>query len=328
MINPIEASADPVTIGVVVPVRNAQATIQRCLDAIFQATGLGTAKVSVVVVDNGSTDLTVDFVRRYGTRLSLLRDPGRTVGGLRNLGAAASRTQLLAFVDADCVVAPNYFEVACRSLVANRAAAIGYPYALPDAPGWIETAWDRLHRPASAGPAAWLYAGNLVIRRKAFEAVGGFNDTIRTGEDPELGRRLRLAGLVQFSDPALVAVHLGNPQTLRAFFRQQRWHGLGAVGTGGKPWTNRPLIMTFGHGIASLMAGLSATSGFGLGLTLSMLVGSQLIVPAATVVFRIRQTRRWSNPCSGVLLYWLYYWARLAALGLIASGRLTPKSGR
>lgn len=317
------------SIGVVIPVRNGFATLPACLDAVLAAARRWPGIIPVVVVDNGSTDGTVELVRRrYADHVVLLEEPERTVGGLRNLGAASLQTDLLSFVDADCVIAEAYFDTAWKALRATGAAGVGAPYALPPNPGWIERTWDAMHQRPTPGPAEWLYAGNMIIRAKAFWDVGGFPESLPTGEDPELGKRLRRAGHALHIEPALVAVHLGNPRSLGAFFRQQWWHGLGALPRGGVLRENRPLLMTLAHlmlgigWVAALVCGVFQVAAAAAG----GLVLSQALVPLLTVAFRVGQTRQSVNVPRALLLYWLYYAARLVALASVTIG--FPRSPR
>lgn len=319
------------TFTVVIPVRNGMATIGACIDAVMDARRHWSAPITVVMVDNGSTDATAEFVAtRYGDQVLIVLDPTVRVGGARNLGAAQTRTDVIVFVDSDCVIAADYFSAAWACLEATGAGAVGHPYALPNNPQWIERTWDSLHRPPAAGWADWLYAGNLVIRREAFDLVGGFNPSLPTGEDPELGGRLRAAGVGLYQDPRIVAVHLGNPKTVAAFYRQQWWHGLGALRAQHRVWSNRPLMMTFLH-IGLSVAAVAAVA-FGMldaGLSgASALAGSQAAVPGATILFRLCGNVRRFNPVTAIFLYWVYYWARGVALSSATIGIPRPPVGR
>jgi hypothetical protein len=232
-------------------------------------------------------------------------------------------------VDADCVVCTDYYSLAVTTLHSSGADAVGYSYALPRSPDWIERAWDGMHQPPAAGPAQWLYAGNFIIRHDAFDRVGGFDEVLPTGEDPNLGRRLRQAGYSLYSDPSLVSVHLGNPKTLGSFFRQQWWHGLGGLETP-VGWRNRPLTMTLLHFLMTATALLGIATGL-LQSPLPIAAGvtlSQTAIPLVTVLFRLRQTGRWGNPVPGTILYWLYYWARLVALATVTLGMPKAPQGR
>jgi hypothetical protein len=68
---------------------------------------------------------------------------------------------------------------------------------------------------------------NVAVRRAAFEAIGGFRDDIRAGEDADLTYRLRAAGWSVERREAAAVVHRTRP-TLSSFFRQQVLHAAGA----------------------------------------------------------------------------------------------------
>lgn len=315
------------TMGVVVPVRNGAKTITQCLEAIVLAGLRSEVPVGIIVVDNGSTDQTRETIRAgFGGEVTLIEDPDAAVGRLRNLGAARLRSDVLVFVDADCVICPNYFNIAADALKRTGADAVGSPYSLPANPGWIEATWDALHLPAEAGPVGWLMAGNLVIRRAAFMAVNGFDDFLASGEDPDLGARLEAGGFAQYVDFDLVSVHLGNPKDLPGFFRQQWWHGLGMLGGATARWRDRPLLMTMMHGVLTVGAVVMLVTNQPSATVWAAVLASQACAPVASVLFRMGRAGRWSNPVPGVVLYWLYFWARLVALATTTLG--VPKAPR
>ncbi|MDX2121772.1 MAG: glycosyltransferase family A protein, partial [Gemmatimonadota bacterium] len=160
-------SPDLRPISVVVPCRNASGWLDQALASVVDAAQREPA-VEVVVVDNGSTDGTAEEVeRRWGSQVTLLRAPRRTVGALRNLGAAHGGGTILSFVDADCAIAPGYFGIVRELLAETGAAAVGCYYELPPVPTALERAWDRLHAPSADGPATMINAGNLAVTRPA-----------------------------------------------------------------------------------------------------------------------------------------------------------------
>jgi hypothetical protein len=75
--------------------------------------------------------------------------------------------------------------------------------------------------------ASYVPGGNLALRRGVFELVGGFDESIETGEDPDLCRRVAVEGLRVVEASSMRSVHLGEPTSLRAVFRRHRWHGRG-----------------------------------------------------------------------------------------------------
>lgn len=303
--------------GAVVAVRNGAATLRACLDALLDAADRW-GGVEVVVVDNGSTDGTWDMLTgHYRGRIRALREPDGTIAEARNRGAAVVTADVIAFVDADCVVAPDYFFAADRALTESGAAATGSRYALPATPDWIERAWNDLHPATGSGCVAYLNGGNLIVRRQAFEQVGGFEARLTTGEDAEFGQRLNAAGLKVYQDPRIRSVHLGNPKDLASFFRQQRWHGLGMFGTA-RRGLDKPVVMTLAHAALNVAAVVAALlSKASLGARLGVFVAAQMLVPALTVAYRIARGGRGRAILPGLLLYWIYFWARVAALALI-----------
>jgi hypothetical protein len=75
-----------------------------------------------------------------------------------------------------------------------------------------------------------LGSGNLVVRRRAFESVGGFNENLEASEDVDLCRRLVDAGWKLVGDERLYNVHHGDPATLKQLFRGELWRGRDNLG--------------------------------------------------------------------------------------------------
>jgi glycosyltransferase involved in cell wall biosynthesis len=314
-------------VSIVIPAYNAAATIEACLESVRGAMA-SWGPADLVVVDNGSTDGTYDrALESCGSMGRVLREPEASIGRLRNLGAAATAGPILSFIDSDCVIPPDYFAQAWTVFTTTGAGAAGSLYALPPSPGWIEAVWIRLHDMRRDGPVRWLNGGNLLVRREAFDAVGGFNETLRTGEDVEFCGRLRAAGTLIYHDRRIAAVHLGNPVTFRSFFRQQWWHGLGtSLRDSGD---DKPLGISLFYLVATVAALGAWIFGWSRGIhALALIAASQVLPPALAVGYRAIQTRRLVNPPAAMVLYWVYFWSRLAALSSILLGVPRAHRGR
>jgi GT2 family glycosyltransferase len=309
--------------SVVIPVYNALRHLRPCLDAVCRALKRY-RRGELIVVDNGSTDGSYELLASaYGSEATIRREPVATIARLRNLGAALARGRWLSFIDADCVIPEDYFERAASVFTAIDAHAIGSRYALPTdpPPRWIEVTWHQLHDRRRDGYVPYLNAGNFVVSKAAFDAVGGFNEALRTGEDAELGQRLVAAGYRIYQSHAVIAEHLGNPKTLRAFFRQQTWHGLGQFGTVRGRSLDKPVAMTAAHGLLNAAAvAILALGPIALGGRLALAALLSLLAPLATIVFRTRRALP-PRPLRGLLLYHLYYDARLWAALRTVMGR-------
>lgn len=314
-------------ITAVMPMRNAVAFLPRCLPALREAAARH-GRTQIVIVDNGSEDgsreMASDLAGPEALHLAL---PSGTISAVRNAGARATDSPLISFVDADCLVDPNYFIEVERAFQDTSVSVTGSMYDIPQQPHWSERAWYRLHRRVQDGPVRSLNGGNLAVRRAVFDRLGGFPEEFITGEDAEFCLRARSAGARIYESHRVRAVHLGNPRSSSAFFRKHVWHGLGMFGTHGG--FDKPTSMMVSHAVYLAVAlGLLATAGlhgWGTLLTATML---PWVVPIATVAYRLRRSE--ATPpvldlVCAVYLCQLYYLARMTAVFYIARRRLVPK---
>jgi hypothetical protein len=211
-------------LSVVVPARNAAATLAQCLCAIRNATAVSGVDAELIVSDNGSSDETISIARLHGARVIKVLDA--PVAAVRNRGALQALAPLVGFVDADHEVSLGWIESALAALAEPGVAAAGAEYRAPSPATWVQRTYDALRRRSPRRcDVSWLPSGNLVVRRDAFLAVGGFDESLETCEDVDLCRRLLSGGHRVVADPALASVHHGDPATLAAVFRGEVWRG-------------------------------------------------------------------------------------------------------
>jgi glycosyltransferase involved in cell wall biosynthesis len=306
---------------VVVPVLNGMRFLPITVPTLLAA-GHRVGGVELIYIDNGSTDGSREFLQSWESNgLRKHEVDGGTIAGMRNLGARQSSGDYLSFIDSDCSVPENYFEQAIEVLRSTGAAATGCEIHVPEDPHWLESAWHDLHYFGRERFVPYLNSGNFFVSRAAFQAVGGFREDMVTGEDAEIGQRLISAGHKIFASPRVKAIHLGNPKSIREFYRRNVWHGLGMFGT--VSWKNldRPTAMLAVHLLATLL-GFFALFSLQLPIfsRLAIAAGLQLVAPIATVVFRASRTGKWRSAPVGLPLYWLYFWARAYALAIVAFG--------
>ncbi|MBS0537981.1 MAG: glycosyltransferase family 2 protein [Proteobacteria bacterium] len=173
-------------VGVVVPMYNARQTIAATLASICRQTH---HPLDIVVVDDGSTDESAAIVAAWAARdnrVRLVRQDNAGVAAARNTGAAATAAPYLAFVDADDLWAPD--KVASQlALLEATGPEVGLVYC------WFASIRED-DRVTSFGPQAleegdvlhsllaanWIGTGSsLMLRRAAFEAVGGYDSALR-----------------------------------------------------------------------------------------------------------------------------------------------------
>jgi len=172
-------------------------------------------------------DITVDDGSEPPVRGATIRlDRTRGPGAARNAGRREASTPLLAFVDAD-VSFPDpdwidrllpHFDDPLVGLVAPRV--IGDPTASLDLGA-------NAARVCAGSRVSYVPAAAIVVRARAFDDVGGFDERLRFGEDVDLVWRLHDAGWRCRYEPA-VNVHHAPRSTLRARLRQHVGYGSSA----------------------------------------------------------------------------------------------------
>lgn len=212
---------NPARIQVIVPAHRAEDTIGRCLTALFAA---GFAPESVLVVDDGSPDSTGDIARATGVEVHRNETPRRPAGA-RNKGAERAEADILLFVDSDVIVHPGLRDrIEAHFRDASLSAVIG---SYDDRPGGpvVSRYRNLLHHlthQQAAGETPTFWSGIGAIRRKVFEAAGGFDPEWEDIEDVELGLRVTEAGGRILLDPDLLGTHL-KIWTVRSMFRTDLW---------------------------------------------------------------------------------------------------------
>jgi hypothetical protein len=208
-------------VSFIVPVKNDAQRLQRCLASVAANPG---AQREVIVVDNGSTDESPVVAVAAGARV--LSIPYKRVAELRNEGARIARGHFLAFVDADHELARSWLAAATDAMRPPEVGAAGALCVAPEDGTWVQRTYGALRgRTVGREDARWLGSGNLIVRRAAFEAIGGFDETLESCEDVDFCQRLRDAGWHLVADERLVSIHHGDPGTLGALFRAERWRG-------------------------------------------------------------------------------------------------------
>ncbi len=187
--NPDLSSVGVVTIG-----RNEGERLKRCLNSLKDR-GL-----TLVYVDSGSTDGSVDFARSLGVEgVELDMSKPFSMARGRNTGSQQLRDRdqppaFIQFVDGDCEVQPDWIATAKAFLDANpdAVAVCGRRRErFPDASIYNAMCDIEWNTPVGEAKAT---GGDVLMRAEAFHAAGGFNEALIAGEEPELCFRLRQAG--------------------------------------------------------------------------------------------------------------------------------------
>lgn len=218
-------------VSVVVPAYNEERYLGQCLESVLAQT-YPSARMEVLVVDNGSTDATP----RIATTLLEMRGRGKTlhkIGGtiasVRNFGWRHAQGSFLAFLDGDSVVEPEWLETGMNLLLNDHGiSCVGFGVAQPfREDSWVERVWFPISssgKQKGTREVQWLSSFNLLLRRDFFEQIGGFDESLVTCEDADLGKRLSQVSRLLFSDACRVR-HLGTVKSLGEFMGKEFWRG-------------------------------------------------------------------------------------------------------
>ncbi len=179
------------TIAIVMPCRNAEATLGGTLAGVLSQTE---TDWRLVAVDDRSTDGTAALLARYAARdqrIAVIDGPGLGVAAARNLGLRHVEGDLVAFLDADDIWTPTRLYTLSRFLAEDRGRQAAYSrYGFfRDTPGDGPTRSTVPPRPLTmldllrGNPVGTM--SNLIVRRAACDTIGPFREDMTHGEDRE-----------------------------------------------------------------------------------------------------------------------------------------------
>ena len=220
-------------VSVVIPARDAEATIVEALDSVLAQDYSGA--VEVIVADGSDTPDISDLVRRRCPGVRVVANPGRNAAAGLATGIRAARAGIVARCDAHAVLPPGYLRRAVETLSRTGAANVGgrqhpvgrtfFERAVALAmTTWLGAGGARYRLGGPEGPADTVYLG--VFRRDLLDAVGGVDPAMAANEDYELNWRLRERGETVWFDPALAVAYRprGTLAGLaRQYYRYGRW---------------------------------------------------------------------------------------------------------
>jgi GT2 family glycosyltransferase len=230
---------------VVVCTHERPADLERCLEALARLAD----PVEVVVVDSASAPPCRGVVERFARRIPHLRyayEPQPGLSRARNRGLALTGTELIAFVDDDAAVAPDWARRIAAPFADRSVACVGgacVPLFRAPRPAWLS---DRLLQLAGitrygAHPrdvrrrSDYPFGANMCFRADALRAVGVFPEqlgrtgaSLLSGEDTAAVDALRAAGFRVRLEPAAVVEHAVAPERCRSgyYWRRLWWQGV------------------------------------------------------------------------------------------------------
>ena len=213
-------------VSVVVCSYNAERTMEACLASLEK---LRYPDYEVVVVNDGSTDRTLEIAQRFPyCRIISQENKGLSVA--RNVGAEAATGEIVAYTDSDCVADPDWLSYLVAKMEAAQLVACGGPNFPPPEDSLVPAAvavspGGPTHVLLSDDVAEHIAGCNMAFRRDVLLRLGGFDPVYRAaGDDVDICWRFQDEGYTIGFSPAAVVWHFRR-NTVRAYIGQQRGYG-------------------------------------------------------------------------------------------------------
>ena len=212
------------TVGVIIPAYNCDRYIVQAVESVLAQQD---CQYEIIVIDDGSTDLTEQVLEPYKDRIRYIKQENQGVAAARNHGIARARASLIAFLDADDYFLPG--KLASQAEILLKRSDLGIVHS-----GWqrVDSEGNKLLdvRPWEQIPELdlenWLrwkpvLPSAMMFRREWLQYVGGFDARFPPAEDTNLVLKLALKGCktawlrqitVCYRQHESSAMHKGLPQ--------------------------------------------------------------------------------------------------------------------
>jgi glycosyltransferase involved in cell wall biosynthesis len=201
-------------VSIIVPTKNSARFLRRCIDSVRAQTY---APIEIVVVDNYSSDETWQLAQSLAD-VALQAGPERCAQC--NAGARVAGGTYLYRVDADFVLDPEVVAQAAAACGSGLDAVCVPNHSDPSVSFWSAVRnFERLMYDGSA-----LYSGARFFTRRAFDGIGGFDETLVAGDDYDVSNRLEAGGF-RIGWIQAAELHLGEPSSLIEIARKSYFYG-------------------------------------------------------------------------------------------------------
>lgn len=212
-------------VTIIVPVYNGEKTLSLCLDSLM-ALNYPRDCLEIIIVDNNSNDRTKEIAKQYPIRY--IFEKKGSIPAARNKGIKFSNSELIAFIDADCIADKNWIKHLVEPLRDKNIGAVGGKILSYRPQNLIEKYIDydnscycqcgQVEGQKYALP--WVTTANAAFRKDILKEIGLFDTAFSRHSDDDLTTRIVLAGYNIRYSPASLVFHK-NRDRLTDFYM---WH--------------------------------------------------------------------------------------------------------
>ena len=203
-------------VSIVIPTYNRWPMVGEAVNSVL---GQSYKEFELIVVDDGSTDMTVALLRRRDRRLTIVSQPRAGVAAARNAGVAMCRGKYIAFLDSDDLWLPSKLAIQAEFMEQTPGAAICQTEEI-----WIRNGMRVNPKVKHRKPAGDIFRRSLelclvspsavIITRELFYRAGRFDETFPVCEDYDLWLRIAVEHPISLIDTPLVIKRGGHADQL------------------------------------------------------------------------------------------------------------------
>jgi len=215
-------------ISVIVPAYNAGKTIGQALSAITNQS-YPAELYEIIVVDDGSTDDTVEEIKKFPVKYIWQKNSGPATA--RNRGVSDATGEIILFTDSDCVPNIEWIREMTKPFEDPKVMAVKGAYRTNQksivarfSQIEFEERFEMLKKSESIDMVDTYSAG---FRKGIFLKMGGFDTSfpVANNEDTELSYRMSRLGLKMVFNPDAIVYHLNHPDSVKRYARLKFWRG-------------------------------------------------------------------------------------------------------
>jgi glycosyltransferase involved in cell wall biosynthesis len=203
-------------VSVIIPTYNRGWSLQEAIDSVLAQ---DFSDFELIIVDDGSTDNTLDIIRSYPDEIIFLRQANKGVSAARNLGITSSNGRLIAFLDSDDLWLPEKLSIQADFFHSHPDAFICQSEEI-----WIRNGVRINPQKRHKKPSGMIFEPSLdlclvspsavMVRRGLFENVGTFDERLPACEDYDLWLRVSRRYPIALIDTPLVIKRGGHQDQL------------------------------------------------------------------------------------------------------------------
>ncbi len=221
-------------ISIIIPARNAQATLKKCIDSILN---LNYRDYEILIINDGSTDETGKILLGYHG-IKIVTTAGIGPSRVRNMAVEFARGEFIAFTDADCIVPKDWLERLLEGFdYSPEAVSCGGRQELPDDASAFQKKVFLLMNKIGFVSDYMRRGENRIIevphnasccvmyKKDIFLKAGGFLEDLWPGEDVELDYKLKNSGYKLVFNPKALVFHyrVDNPANFLKMMARYGW---------------------------------------------------------------------------------------------------------